>query len=47
VPINWYFDPDSRMKLVKDTLHILREIADIRRNWKKGVYAPRNDDPTG
>lgn len=39
VPINWYFDPDSRMKLVQDTLHILREIYEIRQNWSKGLYA--------
>lgn len=44
VPINWYFDPDSRMRLIGDTLHILREIYDIRRNWREGVYKhPHND----
>lgn len=40
VPITWYFDPDSRMRLVQDSLNILREIAQIRRNWNKGLYAP-------
>jgi dolichyl-phosphate beta-glucosyltransferase len=44
VPINWYFDPDSRMRLVGDTLHILREIYEIRRNWHKGVYDPVHND---
>lgn len=39
VPIIWYFDPDSRMKLVKDSLKIISEIWQIRRNWHKGVYA--------
>ncbi|GAB1422329.1 glycosyltransferase family 2 protein [Anaerolineales bacterium] len=39
VPITWYFDPDSRMRLIEDSLHILVEIWDIRRNWRKGVYA--------
>lgn len=39
VPITWYFDPDSRMRLVQDTLHILVEIWQIRRNWGKGLYA--------
>jgi dolichyl-phosphate beta-glucosyltransferase len=38
VPIPWYFDPDSRMRLVGDTLHILREIMEIRQNWRKGLY---------
>lgn len=38
VPITWYFDPDSRMKLIQDSLHILVEIFQIRKNWMKGVY---------
>jgi dolichyl-phosphate beta-glucosyltransferase len=42
VPINWYFDPDSRMRLVKDSLGILREIFAIRRNWRNGLYAKRS-----
>jgi dolichyl-phosphate beta-glucosyltransferase len=39
VPITWYFDADSRMRLVQDSLNILREIWEIRRNWRRGVYA--------
>jgi len=42
MPITWYFDADSRMKLFQDTLHILQEIWEIRRNWQQGVY----DAPT-
>ena len=38
VPINWYFDADSRMRLVGDTLAIVREIFEIRRNWRMGLY---------
>lgn len=45
VPITWYFDPDSRMRLVQDSLNMLREIWEIRQNWKKGLYAPRSADP--
>lgn len=41
VGVNWYFDPDSRMRLVQDSLAMLREIAEIRRNWKLGIYAKR------
>lgn len=40
VPITWYFGSDSRVKLVDDSLHLLREIWEIRRNWRKGLYAP-------
>jgi dolichyl-phosphate beta-glucosyltransferase len=39
VPITWYFDPDSRMRLVQDTLHVLVEIWEIRKNWREGRYA--------
>lgn len=38
VPITWYFDPDSRMRLVQDSLNMLREIWEVRQNWRKGVY---------
>lgn len=45
VPITWYFDPDSRMRLVGDSLGLLLEIYYIRRNWFRGVYAPRIVQP--
>ncbi|MBW4438715.1 MAG: glycosyltransferase family 2 protein [Pleurocapsa minor GSE-CHR-MK-17-07R] len=48
VPIIWYFDPDSRMRLVQDSLNMLREIWQIRQNWNKGLYArtsPQNSTP--
>jgi dolichyl-phosphate beta-glucosyltransferase len=38
VPITWYYDPDSRMRLFQDSLKILLEIWEIRQNWRKGVY---------
>jgi dolichyl-phosphate beta-glucosyltransferase len=38
VPITWYFDADSRMRLIQDSLNILREIWEIRQNWRKGLY---------
>ncbi|MAS35732.1 MAG: glycosyl transferase [Anaerolineaceae bacterium] len=41
VPITWYFDADSRMRLVHDSLHILLEIYEIRRNWLRGMYAKK------
>ncbi len=46
VPITWYFDADSRMRLIFDSLHILLEILDIHRNWQRGVYAKNTEtDP--
>lgn len=38
VPITWYFDPDSRMRLFQDSLKMLFEIWEIRRNWRRGLY---------
>ena len=46
VPITWYFDPYSTMKLKDDTLNMLREIWQIRQNWKKGLYAPKSASGT-
>jgi len=42
VPITWYFDADSRMRLVGDSLNLLVEIWQIRRNWLRGMYAPKS-----
>lgn len=39
VPITWYYDGDSRMRLLQDSLHILIEIWQIRQNWRRGLYA--------
>lgn len=38
VPITWYFDADSRMRLVDDSLKALGEIWDIQKNWWTGEY---------
>jgi glycosyltransferase involved in cell wall biosynthesis len=43
VPIHWYANTDSKIKVVQDSLKMLREIWDIRRNWAKGVYARAKD----
>jgi dolichyl-phosphate beta-glucosyltransferase len=38
LPITWYFSAESKIKLVDDSLKLLREIWDIRRNWARGLY---------
>lgn len=49
VPINWYYNPDSKMRLFKDSLAIIGEMLEIRRNWQQGIYnklsPARNDKP--
>jgi dolichyl-phosphate beta-glucosyltransferase len=44
VPITWYFDADSRMRLVGDSMYLLVEIWQIRRNWFWGVYAKKQPE---
>ena len=38
VPITWYYDPYSTMRLWDDSVMMLREIWEIRRNWRRGLY---------
>jgi hypothetical protein len=38
IPITWYFDPDSRMKLFQDSVRALIEIWEIRKTWWSGGY---------
>ena len=40
VPITWHYDPYSTMRLWDDSINMLREIWQIRRNWRNGDYAP-------
>lgn len=42
VPITWYFDPDSRMRLVQDSLNMLREIWQVQQNWRKKLYEKKS-----
>lgn len=41
VPIHWYFNPDSRVRLVDDSLRMAGDLLAIRRNAKKGLYGAR------
>lgn len=46
VPIPWYYDPGSRVRLVRDSLTMFADLFRIRRNWKQGIYGskePRKD----
>lgn len=38
VPIDWYFDPDSRVRLVDDSLRMFADLMEIRRKAHEGVY---------
>jgi len=38
VPINWYYQNDSRVRPIHDTINMVRELLKIRRNGSKGYY---------
>jgi len=42
VPIPWYFNADSRVRLVRDSIAMFTDLIKIRVNWRRGIYGPRN-----
>jgi dolichyl-phosphate beta-glucosyltransferase len=38
VPIPWYFNSDSKVRLIKDSFRMAKDIASIRRNAEHGLY---------
>ncbi len=38
VPISWYFSAESRVRLIDDSLRMVGELLQVRRNWRRGVY---------
>lgn len=38
--IPWYFNPESKLNVVRDALRMVRDIAEIRSKAQRGVYAP-------
>jgi glycosyltransferase involved in cell wall biosynthesis len=51
VPIDWYFNADSRVRLVEDSLRMGADLLAIRRNARQGLYengrqaSPASDSP--
>lgn len=38
IPIPWYFNPDSKVSVVRDSWRMFIDLLRIRRNGRKGVY---------
>jgi glycosyltransferase involved in cell wall biosynthesis len=38
VPINWYYDPDTKIRAVRDAINMLRDILRIHQNAWRGAY---------
>ncbi|OGW48280.1 MAG: hypothetical protein A2V62_08240 [Nitrospirae bacterium RBG_19FT_COMBO_58_9] len=41
IPVNWSDQPGSKVRVLRDGLAMLRELAVIRRNGAKGYYSPQ------
>jgi glycosyltransferase involved in cell wall biosynthesis len=39
IPIPWYFNPDSKVSVVRDSWRMFTDLLTIRRNGRKGLYA--------
>lgn len=42
VPIEWHYCPEGRVRLVEDSLAMLRDLLLIRHNWAQGKYARKD-----
>ena len=42
VPIDWYFDPDSKVNALRDAIHMLADIFHIRANALRGRYGHKS-----
>jgi len=38
VPIPWYFDADSRVRLITDSARMALDLLNVRRNCRRGIY---------
>lgn len=38
VPIPWYFNPESKIRLASDSWHMISDLMTIRRNARAGIY---------
>ena len=45
MPVTWYFDAESKMRLWDDSVKLLKEIWMIRQNWQRGMYEPTRTVP--
>jgi glycosyltransferase involved in cell wall biosynthesis len=40
IPIHWYYNPHSKVKVLRDSFHMGADLLTIRMNAKRGVYTP-------
>jgi dolichyl-phosphate beta-glucosyltransferase len=39
VPISWYYDANSRIQPIQDSINMFSDLIRIRSNWRRGLYA--------
>jgi len=42
VPINWYYNPDSKVSVLQDSWKMFQDLLTIRRNARRGLYDPKS-----
>ena len=42
VPINWYYNADSKISVLQDSWKMFQDLLTIRRNARRGLYDPKN-----
>jgi len=42
IPIDWYFNADSKISVVRDSLRMFLDLLRIRRNAHRGLYDPKS-----
>ena len=42
LPVPWYYDGESRIRLLRDTLSLIRDLLTIRWNARRGFYEPQD-----
>lgn len=40
IPIPWYYNPHSKIKVLRDSFNMGKDLLTIRRNARRGVYTP-------
>ena len=38
IPIDWYFNPDSKVRVLRDSWRMFRDLLKIRANGRRGAY---------
>ena len=38
IPVQWYYDGDSKINVIRDSLKMFRELLQIRKNYRAGLY---------